>query len=327
LNAQQDYEKYYKLCNEALQNKVTGNIQKAITLYDEAFGKYLPFQDDLDELINCYKILGDTNNLLRIWRKKIQTGFTVENKSYLVTKNLENWNNFISQDDLFLFDMIDYDSLHNEYVAKTDNEKNRYLSEIITGDCFAGYMRTYYYNNPEIIFNYCKIENDSNLDINERMYHFAGSLGYATNGRLFINLAKSDHLPSRKESSLWEDEQFLVSLVHIAASLNKEEKDEFFEILKQHIKTGDISPMTYATLYDHSLDGYEEGNGRYGVSAMIYDEVEDGKLLREQQSVRRQIVTPKDIKNVDKFRAEIHLYPLWLQAKLLNQILPQNYKK
>jgi hypothetical protein len=169
-------------------------------------------------------------------------------------------------------------------------EKHSYLQAIVTAECFVGIMRSCYSDSAS--------------------YDIIEDAGFITNGRLFINLLKSEYLPSRKESYLWNDENgFIVALIHIARSLKGEESKDFFAILKRHVLTGDLYPAQYAVLYDSA------NSADYGMSA-IFDEI-SGKIVLAQ---------PEDVKNVDKRRAEIFLPPLWVWAKKTGYQLPKNYE-
>ncbi|MDR1974335.1 MAG: hypothetical protein LBQ31_06630 [Bacteroidales bacterium] len=322
---QRDYRDYFRLCNEALRFQVTGETETAITFYEKAFSEQVPFLEDLDKLKACYKLMDDTNMIMSVWKRKILTGFTRTNISYLITLEyplLMEWNANIPQDEQSIFERINYDSLHQIFMLKNINvEKDRYMQALITSECFSGNMRQYYRDNPDEIKKYC-----SQMTC---ITDFIGTVSYVNNGRLFIALAKSGFLPSRAETAWWEDTKMYYLLEHIAASLQGQELDTFLNILWSHVEVGDITPEQYASMFDVSRHGTFEDSGYYGCVAVFSDDVDYDKLdftRPIQEQLQMQIVTPRDVENVDKRRAEIYLPPLWVSAKQKNMILPKSYK-
>jgi hypothetical protein len=288
-----EYAAYYNLCNEALVFKVNKEYEKAVIKYEQAFEGIFPFLDDLKELKTCYKQLGDTAMVKDVWKRMVLTGFTTSGKSYLITPNQlkSEWTMPVPNDEQVIFDKINYDSLHRVFLTQVNIEKHNYLQAIVTGECFVGAMRAYYSND-------------------DTLYYIVEDAGFMTNGRLFLNLLKSNYMPSRKETNLWNDENgFIVALVHIAATLKGEELEDFFSRLKHHMWKGDLYPAQYAAIYDHAYDG-----AYYGMSRQFNEDT--GEI---------ETIPPKDIKNVDARRAEIFLPPLWVWAKKTDTSLPKNY--
>jgi hypothetical protein len=292
-----NYENYYNLRKEAIISKVNGNAQQAILLYEKAFANNYPFVEDLLELKNCYKLINDTANIVKTWERFILTGYVLENKSYLIIddSNKSVWEYSIPADEKFVFNVINYDLLRNKYLKNGFNsEKNNYLQAIITNECFANQTRKKYANNY-------------------KKYNETGNITFGTNGYLFINLAKSEYLPNRQESNLWEDDQFIVALVHIAASLKGNDLEVFLNILKENLICGNLCPENYAAIYDHAKQGHKKGKNYYGTS------------LEQNNENQIVIVEPQEISNIDVRRAEIFLPPLWVWAKKTGFLLPKNY--
>jgi hypothetical protein len=285
-----EYATYYTLCNEALVFKINKEYKKAVLKYGQAFEGILPFLDDLEELKACYKQLGDTAMVADVWRRMILAGFTATGTSYLIAPQplLTQWTNHVPDDEQGIFTKINYDSLHQVCIAQADMEKHNYLQAIVTGECFAGAMRTYY-------------ADDSLLNVIE-------DAGYMTNGRLLINLLRSNYMPTRKESCLWNNRSFIAALMHIALTLKGKELDEFFDRLKHHVLIGNLYPAQYAVIYDSVYNGEYYGMGR---------RINDAGGIEAKP--------PKDIQNVDIRRAEIFLPPLWVWAKKTGFPLPSNY--
>jgi hypothetical protein len=289
---EKEYAAYYNLCNEALILKVNKEYAKAAIKYEQAFEEILPFIDDLKELKACYKQLGDTAMMADVWKRMVLAGFTTNGTSYLLTPNRRTaqWTNYFPDDEQAIFAKINYDSLHQVFMTRADMEKHNHLQAIITGECFAGAVRAYY--------------------ADDSLYYFIEQAAFMTNGRLLLNLLKSDYMPSRKESNLWNDERFNAALTHIAGTfvIKNEEQDAFFDLLKQRVLMGDLYPAQYAVVYDHTYDGECYGMGR---------QMNDAGEIEAKQ--------PKDIQSVDARRAEIFLPPLWVWAKKTGFSLPQNY--
>jgi hypothetical protein len=300
-----DYSAYYSLCNEATMLKLNKEYRKAINKYEAAFELCYPFLDDLAELKDCYKSLNDTLMVKKTLERMILTGYTRSCKSYLIVpdhillEERQRTSPYISKDEEDIFNNINYDSLRLVFMANKDNEKQQYLQAIITIESFVAEMRHY---------------NDAMDKENDTLF-IAQEVGFMTKGRLFMNLARSNKLPSRKESSLWEDEMFLIGLVHTALSFKGYEFNEFIDTLKQNMLIGNMSPAQYAILYDAQFLYNDSIGSYYGTSRSFNEEFEQW-----------EIATPIDIRAVDYRRAKIFLPPLWVNAKQKNIILPKEYK-
>jgi hypothetical protein len=289
-NTTRNYAAYYHLCNEALIHRVNYEWEQAIAKYEEAFAKYYPFIDDLKDLKYCYRQVGDTTMVADVWRRMILTGFTLEGTSYLISNaSLKSkWTTQILPEEQAFFERVPYDSLRQAFFKQVNIEKHKYLQAIVTAECFVGFMRSYY-------------ADDENCDLIEHA-------GFTTNGRLFVNLLKSDYIPSRMETNFWEEEIFASALIHIALSLKGKELTEFFTLLKQHLLNGNLYPAQYASVYDRAHEG-----AYYGMSLEFNEELQ--KVVP---------IPPKDIQNVDARRAEFFLPPLWVWFKKLNVQFPGN---
>jgi hypothetical protein len=328
-----DYSLYYNYCNKAARAKATSDYLLAIQLYEMAFEKYYPFIDDLKELKECYKHYNMSYKVKQILERMILIGYTCEyqdcfiyDKEHAAKEAFE----IIPLDEKDIFNTINYDSLYNLFAERTSSAKNRCLESFIIADDFVNNMRWYYLEHPNIFDKYINLIDTFLKDPKRNIaYNLSADMGFSTNGRLFISLAKNGYLPSRKESSFWESEQFIGALLHSGITLQGTLQDTFINILKQHIESGDIQPLQYAVIYDH-ITRYKWGNsGYYGTAVITMDDeniIQDtnnsGSTLNGKHF---QLLPPYGIENVDKRRSEIYLYPMWIQAKLLNQKLPKEY--
>ncbi|MDR1974393.1 MAG: hypothetical protein LBQ31_06925 [Bacteroidales bacterium] len=327
---QSDYSGYYKLCNEALTAKVNGDSLLSIDLYEKACELYYPFIDDLYELKECYKKTGNINKVSDVWKRMIITGFTKYEQSYFIdevgqSRTEKEW---IPKDERQIFEALNYDSLHQVFLQNNFSPKNKYLEAIVICDRFCHQLRTYYSEHPDIfdssfryLFPLCEYSDNV-------IWYFMGNASMKINGHLFVNLIRSEYLPSRKETIWWENEEFYVALLHGAIDLPYNEKDTFLSAMRQFVDFGYISPSDYATLYDHITRDKWGYGGYYGTA--VAPELPPSDTSDPEKPMRYYhqftMAEPYDIKNIDKLRVEIHLPPLWVSAKQLNRKLPEKYK-
>ena len=298
-----NYISYYKKCNEALESKVNGDITKAIQLYELAFSEHYPFVDDLNELKNCYVLLGKKSEAYLIIERMVLCGFKLKEKSYLISPNsaIVGKKNLQLESDSNLIDQLNlnYVSLRKEFLSSINYEKDKYLTTIASLDRFTGYMRTHSGEKDEA---------------------YIATVGFNALAQLFLNLMDSDQLPYRYESDAWDD-QINLALIHIALSLEKhEEQERFLNKLKELVICGTFPPAQYAVIFDQIYERVRNNKESfYGMSFEAVFNFDDPSQLK------LVITSPMDIDNVDKRRNEIFLPPLWVWAKQKGYQLPINY--
>lgn len=132
-----------------------------------------------------------------------------------------------------------------------------------------------------------------------------------------LNLYKAPINISRDKSNIWENERFITAIVHmaqVAHATDNELFQKYNDFLRRMIDQGNLHPLQYAKI----LEILKEDS-----SLSLYGESYNFNMETFEIEKIKELVNPE---NVDSLRANIHLAPLWVEAKIMNYRLPNNYK-
>jgi hypothetical protein len=219
-----NYINYYRTCNEALQYKVEGDYIRAIELYQKAFSGNFPFPDDIKHLISCYLLHGDTANALQASRLLIKSGYKLDyNLPFLIEDGKRIGSNYslILNGNLKLDSLLldGYDSLRNEFLANNNKEVNQYMKAIAELEFIADQLRFYASSKNE--------------------WKILQNRGFRMKTYYLMNLLRSNLDLSRKHTDFWNDNYFIIALIHTAQDLCDGIQDsllnDFLDLLEKHM--------------------------------------------------------------------------------------------
>ena len=305
-----DYTQYYKLCNEALTYKALEKYQEAIETFNKAFALEFPFPDDINELKECYLVIGDKENAYQAARRMILCGYKFVSKIPVCGHPRVNIEYKISLNDALLEQKLEseYPFLREQFLKQVDPEKDKWMEYCRNVESFIAIMRSMDYDGDENV----KFE--------------ATILTYKTELNLLINLFQSDKKISREETDQWIDFRFVMGIIHASQTMgkpnlsfsDKEKLSLWLSLLKKHVKEGNLHPFQFAHISDMLLDRQEKKTTYATYYYTDFDE-KTGTLIKTFSPIN-------DIKNIDSIREEASLPPLWVFCKLKSFDLPKDYK-
>jgi hypothetical protein len=291
--SQNNYKDYYKLRNTAMEYHAMMNYDIAIKFYNEAFNSAYPFPDDMKLLYDCYIQIKDFKKANLALKKMILCGYKLKNDIPLIGSR--NFNKIIENDANILnnnYLLRNYDNLRIKYLKNINNVNNQYLKSIEICEIFASKSRSF-------------VKEDTICD----NFYIVQEATFNLKNELLLALLKSDIDISRSSTDSWLDDDFILAIIHTSQSLDDEEINDFMDLLWQQVLNGNIIAEQYAVIEDWLF--YRKNNiSRLGVQLAFEDD---------------KIVELYDYKNIDKFREEKLLPPLWVYCKLKGIELPKNY--
>jgi hypothetical protein len=296
-----DYRKYNDLTAQATVAHATGDYRKCIDFYKLAFLENYPFPDDIKQAAMVYLLMDNKDSAYLCLQQMVLHGWKLTEKLPLVFPNypmIGTRENFLNIKDTMLENKLqtEYSILRDEYIKQVDYKLNKYLEYIMYHESFCEMLRR-------------------GEDLPEEEGQRLAEHAWIQQKQLFVNLLKSNNEFSRYKIDAWTSNFMEIAIIHIAQSVEKEEFEYFFDLLKQEVFKGNIHPALYATCYDACYAEWHDWKESYFGQQTAFGD--DGQI---------HCLPVKDIKNVDVRRAEIGLPPLWAWCKLHHIELPMNYK-
>jgi tetratricopeptide (TPR) repeat protein len=300
-----NYINYYRTCNEALKYKVKKNYTYAIELYQKAFNEKFPFPDDVKHLISCYLSQGDTTSALQTIRLLIKSGYKLDHNLPFLIENGEriSSNNPLVLSGNFKLDSLlllkEYDSLRSEFLINNNKEVNEYMKAITELEFIVGKLRTYASSKKE--------------------WEMLGDRSFRMKTHYLMNLLKSNLDLSRKHTDFWNDEYFIMALIHTVQDLCDDGPDsmlnDILNLLEKHMLKGNLHAQQYIIILDDVYYiKHKFKKSLYGTSIRL-------------SGNNKYMVKIEDIKNVDNRRYNLFVPPLWIQYHNEEHLLPKDYIK
>jgi tetratricopeptide (TPR) repeat protein len=302
---QNDYKSYYEVRNQAMDLHALGKYQEATKFYEKAFSLAYPFPDDMKFLYQCYLQMNKADMAYKVLQQMVMCGYKLcPDTLPIVGYDLSAWcerDSTIINNKRFL---SEYDSLRLEYLKNIDVKANNYLIANSICEYFVAILR---FRGSD------SIENE-----------ILNNKPFLLKTELLNSLLKSDKNIDRKHTDHWLDTRFLLSLIHSVQSLK--EKSPQLDLLWEHVLRGNILAEQYAFFYDNAIYQNDMNSGGIGVSLLGFQTILKVYKDDKGNEVEEYKVVLKDPENVDKYRKEKLLPPLWVWCKLNNIALPENYK-
>lgn len=306
--AQDDYKSYYEVRNQAMELHALGKYQEATKLYEKAFSLAYPFTDDMKFLYQCYLELNKEDMAYKVLQQMVMCGYKLcPDTLPIVGYDMSTWcerDSTIINNKRFL---KEYDSLRLEYLKNIDIKANNYLIANSICEYFVAILRFRGSDSTEREL----LEDES----------------FYAKTELLKDLLKSDKNIDRKHTDHWLDIRFILSLMHSVQSLiEKKAENPQLDLLWEHVLRGNILAEQYAIFYDNAIHQNDMNSGGIGVSLLGFQTILKVYKDDKGNEVEEYKVVLKDPENVDKYRNEKLLPPLWIWCKLNNIALPENYK-
>lgn len=305
---QNNYKQYYEERNQAMELHALGKLKEATKIYEKAFSLAYPFPDDMKFLYKCYLSLNDDESAYKVLQKMVMCGYklcpdTLPIVGYDMSGFCERDSSIINNKRF----LKEYDSLRLEYLKNIDIKANNYLIANSISEYFVARFRFRGKNAEESIL----LENES----------------FLFKAELLIDLLKSDKDINRQNTDHWLDFRFVIGLMHsVQILVLNDEHQTLLDLYWEHVLRGNILVDQYAIFYDNAIHQRDQKSGGIGVSLLGFQTILKEYKDDKGNEVEEYKVVLKDSENVDKYRKDMLLPPLWVWCKLNNIALPENYK-
>lgn len=305
--AQDNYKSYYEVRNQAMELHALGKYEEATKIYEKAFSLAYPFPDDMKFLYQCYLQLNKEDLAYTVLQRMVMCGYklcpdTLPIVNYDLSDYCERDSTIINNKRF----IREYDSLREEYLKNIDIKANNYLIANSICEYFVAKLRF------------------SGSDSIE--YRILNGKPFLVKTELLNDLLKSNLNINRKNTDHWLDDRFILSLIHSAQSFTLQESDSLFNLFWKYVLRGNILAEQYAVIFDNAIFQDDENKGGIGACLLGFQTtVKEYKDDKGNDVIESKVIL-KDPQNVDKYRKEKLLPPLWVWCKLKNLALPENYK-
>lgn len=251
--AQENYESYYKLLNEASLIKDTDlKIEK----YQEAFKTATPLMKEYKSLAFYQFKNNDLKKAEYYFLKAVESGYQFEiDKDFKTTPLKITYNSgFFEKHENSNGIYSDFmTSMKSRILKKARKARKKFLKQIdpIQNEIYEVMLQN------EYDFQEVRLNILPKKDIPEADRKAASKYLNTGNSYLMLQLLKYGKFPKRNRCTRFNDQTITILLNHaIAAFANKKDAEEFINLLWYEVETGNITPYDYAKAYDHYVSWY-----------------------------------------------------------------------
>lgn len=309
LGQTKDYIKYYKHIIQAQTLSAQKQNKSAIEEYEKAFSQAYPFPDDIIDAIKIHQELKNQTEINELLKRLVKSGYKPNDE---ISVYVENENQYFKYIKPTYISIPEYkktlDSIY--YLHRKDYQNNI----DIVKDNFLSIFKSYEF----FIVNARKMVN---TEEDQSKYEYLQNVLWSSTKDFLLNLYYSGQNINREKTDTWNDDLFIMNLIHSAQTVDYR-KEEFQKFLLEMVKQGNLHPYQYAVI----IDDVERNLGKEQIYGTNTDPVEFDGDIEKYKNTPKQISTINDIENVDQRRKEIFLPPLWVTAAKYHYKLPENYK-
>ncbi len=289
------YQTYYDTLIKAHTYYASEKYNEALKLYEQAFSNNKPFCNDVEVAMQCAEAA--QNNLV----------YEKFNSLY---------NSLVSDSQKIPLVYYEEDMPAPGLSHGRENKPmllNNVDDGIIDGKGLSNadiYLTSFCIMEQNIV-EQRKLLRSQNVDRARISYLWVPSVHF------MLNLWKAPIDISRVKSNIWENERFINAIVHMAQVAHQVDSvlfQRYDGFLREMVDRGNLHPLQYAKI----LEILKEDS-----SLSLYGESYNFNMETFEIEKIKELVNPE---NVDSLRANIHLAPLWVEAKIMNYRLPNNYK-
>lgn len=291
------YQKYYSAIIKAHTYYASEQYKEALMLYEQAFNDNKPFYNDVQVAMQCAKTA--QNHLLYEKFNSLYNNLVNSSQKIPLIYKEEN------MPTPYYYLLCGRENRPMQLNNESDGTING--KELSTADI---YLIPFCIMEQNIV-EQRKLIYSHNADITNIDYLWIPSIYF------ILNLYKAPIDISRNKSNIWENERFTAAIVHMAEIAYTTDNDlfqKYNDFLQAMIDQGNLHPLQYAKILEIL---------KKEKSLSLYGETYDINMETFQIEKIKELINPED---VDSLRASMHLAPLWVEAKIMNYQLPNNYK-
>ena len=309
----QNFKEYQELVNKS--RTTTDNDSIIYYLEKATLGTKNPFPKQLLSLGFQYYKRGNVKKAHNAFIKAIDNGYQFESDKKRINYYVEYNSNFI---DAYTKQKYPYHKymveMHSKNKKKAKKHRKKFLKNINKeqDESFEVLLQNEYY------FQTVRLDILPKQGVSSDTLSIVAKYLPSGNSYTMLKLLKQDSFPKRYKCARFNNQSINILLNHaVSGFANKNDAEEFINLLWQEVEKGNISPYDYALAYDHYIAWYVDTDKTYFGTTLRSVEGVEGLVYMD-------VLHPKELNEI---RKKYWLNSIESSAESTGFMLPLNYNK
>ncbi len=255
----QNYKEYHELVDK---NTLTKDNDSIVFYLEKAISSVKkPFPKQLLSLGFQYYEKGNDKKAYNTFLRAIENGYQFESDMKKLVYYIEYNSNFIETYKEGKFPFFNYmNEMYSKNIKKIKKYRQKFLKKINKkqNETYEVFLQNEYY------FQIIRLNILPERGVGRDTLGIVSKYLPSGNSYAMLKLLKQDNFPKRYNCARFNDHTITILLNHaISGFANKNDAEEFINLLWREVERGNITPYDYAKAYDHYVVWYVDDNRTY----------------------------------------------------------------